>query len=98
MRFQILLNQLLFKEEMEESIISSFFKSSLSHYSWNRKFFVQLLLFNSIWECDDRMNDELDLSKLQTTTLESWALDGNEDTMESNSFIMKSKSEYDMIE
>ncbi len=44
------------------------------------------------------MSDELDLSKLQTTTLESWALDGNEDTIESNSFIMKSKSEYDMIE
>ena len=67
-------------------------------YSWNGKFFVQLLLFNSIWECDDRMSDELDLSKLQTITLESWALDGNEDIMESNSFIMKSKSEYDMIE
>lgn len=44
------------------------------------------------------MSDELDLSKLQTITLESWALDGNEDIMESNSFIMKSKSEYDMIE
>ena len=39
------------------------------------------------------MNDESDLPLLTSIILRSWALDGNYDTIDSNSLIMKSIDE-----